>query len=374
MKREFINIKNSFNGYLMSGDSKVLKVKNNIIIKLMNKNKLPLHFRFREKIIDTSIENWLHTRYIDTSRRNFDKISKVLGLSSNDLDNIINFKAFSITDNYWLKKDEEDVSYEELIELSKGNYISDVALNGDDIKFQQINITPELTNIGSFEKCWHYENEVWYLKKKGDIMGCGSNISEVIAYEIAKLVGIKCARYEIVEGGRYVICESIAKTSNLEPWGTISEELDDDYILEFLSDVDKEKYLDMIYLDALIRNIDRHEFNFALETNRNTGEFLGLSKIYDNNLSLVGVEQVSGIKTGLAVTKMNAKILKVYGVKYKKVDIKSLENIIKEICNSLSVEEQYKLEDKLMLDKFDLESYILTQVIKSDEALRKILG
>lgn len=373
MSKEIINNKSTFDGYLMSGSSEVLKIKNNIILEVINEKKLPLHFRFKEKIINTSIENWLHTRYIDTSRRNFHEISKVLELSVDDLVNVIKFRAFSITDNYWLKKVDEHITYEELVELSKDNYLSEVALSGESIEKQEIDMTPELTNIGSFEKCWYYENEKWYLKKKGDSMRCGCNISEVIAYELSKLLDLKCAKYEIVDGGRYVICESIAKTSNLEPWGTISDELDDDYIFEFLSERDKEKYLDMIYLDALIRNIDRHEFNFALETDRVTGAVLGLSKIYDNNLSLVGVEQVSGLKTGLAVTKINAKTLEMYGVKYKKFDIKSLERSIKEVCESLSYDERTKLENKLILDKCNLETYILKQIIESDKLLKEIL-
>lgn len=367
-------IVNKFTGYLMSGNNKVLKVNSNLIMEILDKERLPLHFRFKEKIINTSIENWLTLRYIDTSRYNFRNISKELNLESDDVVNNIKFRAFSITDNYWLREFEEEITYEELVNQCKENYLSEIALNGEGGVVKEIKMTPELTNIGSFEKCWRYENDRWYLIKKGDAMRSGCNLSEVIASEIARLLNIECAKYELLEGGKYVRCESIAIKSNLENWGSISDNLDDDYIIRILEKSEKEKYLNMIYLDALIRNVDRHEFNFGLETDRETGKVLGISKIYDNNLSLVGVEQLGEIETGLSVTKINLKTLIAHNVKYKELNVAEVQKIVQTVCSELSLEERSYLEKKIMLKGKSLEEYIEMQISQSDKLLASSLN
>ena len=52
------------------------------------------------------------------------------------------------------------------------NYFDNLALKGDPDSIERINHpeiltsrSPELTNIGSFEKCWKLENQEWWLYK-----------------------------------------------------------------------------------------------------------------------------------------------------------------------------------------------------------------
>ena len=66
----------------------------------------------------------------------------------------------TITDNYWVKTDEEQDLCWAKVRFSQ-NYFADVALHGSFDSFskqytpEQLRTpTPELTNIGSYEKCW----------------------------------------------------------------------------------------------------------------------------------------------------------------------------------------------------------------------------
>jgi len=57
-----------------------------------------------------------------------------------------------------------------------------------------------------------------------------------------------------------------------------------------------EPYADMLLLDGLISNPDRHEFNFGVIKSTATGEILGLAPNFDHNLAL---GSTSGLSTYL---------------------------------------------------------------------------
>ena len=44
-------------------------------------------------------------------------------------------------------------------------------------------------------------------------------------------------------------------------------------------------YLDILYLDAICFNVDRHTKNYGILTDRDTGEIAGLAPNYDNNMA-----------------------------------------------------------------------------------------
>lgn len=59
--------------------------------------------------------------------------------------------------------------------------------------------------------------------------------------------------------------------------------------LDYISQIDInyiKDFLDMIFLDSLLINPDRHTNNYGFLRDSNTGEFIGLGPIFDNNLAL----------------------------------------------------------------------------------------
>ena len=53
--------------------------------------------------------------------------------------------------------------------------------------------TPELTNTGSFEKCWRYEDGAWWMYKAGTE---AERFSELFVYELCKTLGFPVAEYQ----------------------------------------------------------------------------------------------------------------------------------------------------------------------------------
>ena len=75
--------------------------------------------------------------------------------NSNDVNIVLKVNGATITDNYWVKPvDNIGLTWD------KVNYFSNLALYGNFESFNKIYDkeldynTPELTNIGSYEKCW----------------------------------------------------------------------------------------------------------------------------------------------------------------------------------------------------------------------------
>ena len=67
---------------------------------------------------------------------------------------------------------------------------------------------------------------------------------------------------------------------------------EEDYQINFeaihnLSCKAAKEYVEMIYLDTIVFNVDRHTKNYGLLRNVETGEVIGLAPNFDNNIALI---------------------------------------------------------------------------------------
>ncbi|MEG2934888.1 MAG: hypothetical protein RR844_00185 [Clostridium sp.] len=337
-----------FNGFLMYKDTIVAEIKNAQLKEVYDKNLLPIIMLSESS---GSFEVWLQTRVIDTHRTNSRQVRRRLSVRSEvPQEIVIRARAVSVTDNYWLKWNDEDISYEEVRgKLSDG--LNTVALYGnvDEINFRDDDITPELTNIGSFEKCWKLIDEHWYMIKKGSLK---ENFAEVLVSNIAISLGFKAVKYEALEDGQLVICRDFTDNAQVdfEPMYNFVRdywEIDDSVsIIEKLGFVDE--FLNITFVDALCYNIDRHTFNFGVI--RKDGEILGIAPNFDNNLALSGVLDNRGLKKTWFSTSFTRNtyipILKEYGYKIPKIDLDEVKVIIKNSIESFpKLKEEADFED-----------------------------
>ncbi len=94
-------MKNTINGTLMSRDSTIATISNNIIVP-QRENLLPLYFQQE----GATLNEWLKMRSIDTGRVNSRLIRKSLGLSDASAEELVlSVNAAMITDTYWIKPD-----------------------------------------------------------------------------------------------------------------------------------------------------------------------------------------------------------------------------------------------------------------------------
>ena len=287
-------------GTLMSGNTPVALIESGEISKVIEPSLIPLHFLFAE---DPSMKSWLRQRSLDTSRTNSRFVLRELDSDKADITQIVlSVNAATITDNFWIRENGSEKTYEQT--RFHQDHLAKVALLGSSagIVVPPDHRSPELTNIGTFEKCWHLENDQWWLYKRGDPE---NTFSELAVQSIGRYLNLNMAVYEYVsreEIGNIFDCRAPASIStvktldftggilNFEPAADLGCKKNDavkNYqILKKLSPAAAQEYEKMVLLDALTYNIDRHLYNFGVLRDQATGQVISLAPAYDHNLSL----------------------------------------------------------------------------------------
>lgn len=277
----------NISGYLMSGDCAVAEIHDDVLTVILNQDLLPLYFR-----TNRDLETWVRSRAIDSDRINSRLLKKALQLQNkDDLSVALAVRASCITDNYWIKLTGDSFNYDDI--RFKTDVYSDLALSGDlDVFSQHLNKfsshTPELTNIGSFEKGWKLIDGVWWLNKQGN---SEQIFSELFCEQLGHYLGMNMAVYRLNKG--YIMSKDFTEQkTNFQPAFYLIGDQSENYSLNYhtlfqLSSDYARQYLDILYLDAIVRNPDRHEFNYGVLSSQRTGEVLSLAPNFDNNLALI---------------------------------------------------------------------------------------
>ncbi|MDR0446713.1 MAG: HipA domain-containing protein [Oscillospiraceae bacterium] len=236
---------------------------------------------------------WLRSRAIDGHRTNSRLLKRVLRLEhKDDLTTVLAVNAATITDNFWVRPLSGDSPRYDDIRF-KLNLFDDLALTGDANSFDRPpGRTPELTNTGSFEKCWRLEDGAWMMYKAGRREEL---FSELFAYHIGCLLDIPMARYEA--SGDFIKSRDFTEGARVDfesAAGIIGDEADYIKIYEALRGTGKEagvelaaRYVAMCYFDGLVFNMDRHENNFGVLRSPETGDIISAAPLYDHNISLI---------------------------------------------------------------------------------------
>ena len=274
------------NFYVMSGDEIVGKWENETLI-LVNKALAPMY------LVNTSnVNRWLETRAIDYHRPNSRLLKKALRLTEkDDISTVISVHAATITDNYWIKPLDSTLTYKDV--RFDNDYFAKLALRGDYDSFNKAansarTHTPELTNTGSFEKCWRLIDGEWRMVKTADHK---QQFSEIFICELGKHIGMNMAEY--VRSSKSVMTRDFTGSGkyNFEPAYSFMGE-NEDYIavvnkLREIAPQTIPDYVCMIFMDAIIANPDRHTFNFGLLRDAGAGEIISLAPNFDNNMALI---------------------------------------------------------------------------------------
>lgn len=271
---------------IYSGDT-LAAVWENGTLTVKNEDLLPLYLKHI-----SNADLWLETRAIDSHRANSRLLKKALRLiEKDDLSTVIVANGATITDNYWIRPIGSELTYEDV--RFTDDYFSNLALKGNYNSFNRAansrrSKTPELTNIGSFEKCWKLRGGKWWMYKKAthDEM-----FSELFVCELGKALGLNMAVYERGDGCIKSLDFTDAASVNFEPASAFMGD-NEDY-----SDVVKAlrtlcpdaipDYVRLIFMDTVCANPDRHTNNFGLLRDTKTGKLLGLAPNYDNNMALI---------------------------------------------------------------------------------------
>ena len=318
---------------IMSGDIAVAKWENNELT-VLNDTLLPLFLRRVH-----NVDMWLETRAIDSHRANSRLLKKALRLQEkDDISTVIHVNGATITDNYWIKPFDSTLNYNDV--KFDNDYFSRLALKGTYDSFNRAanskhTKTPELTNIGSFEKCWRLIDGKWWMYK---IANHNEQFSELFTYELGKAIGMNMAIYERGNGCIKSLDFTNGASVNFEPaFAFMGDNEDYEDVVKKLQELCPTAipdYIRMIFLDAVVANPDRHTSNFGLMRDIKTGELLGLAPIFDHNMALISRGYPSRPNKGdLLITLFND--LTYNYPKYKKYIPEINEILVRSIINKL---------------------------------------
>ena len=292
----------------------------------INLNKLPMAIRgyYPEKLgLTLGLSYWISNRIIQGNRKFMKKILKYFNTNSGmSLDILLLNNGASLNDCYWLRLESlkhltwDDVSF------YRRAYNEDVwtlALIGEENNSEAFgflsNTSPELTTGGALAKCWKYDKNL----KNSYLLKCSSSeknrepLSEVIASEILGRLGIKHCNYTFMKIRNHVcskcynftdenlsfvpMCDvvlankirrdEIYTSTQLFNQLKISCKMDD----EFVNDLKN-----ILIVDYLIDNGDRHFRNFGVLIDNRTGEVKSLAPIFDNGMSLLYNMSISDLE------------------------------------------------------------------------------
>ncbi len=271
---------------ILSADT-VVAVWNDGRLTVVDDTLLPLYLK---RI--SNAEMWLESRAIDSHRANSRLLKKALRLAEkDDVSTVVHVNGATITDNYWVRPVGSEFTYADV--KFDNDYFSNLALKGTYDSFNRAanskhSRTPELTNVGSFEKCWKLRDGNWWIYKKANH---NELFSELFVFELGKALGMNMAHYERGQG----IIKSLDFTDsakvNFEPASTfMSDNEDYEDVVAELQKICPEAigdYVRMIFLDTIVANPDRHTNNFGLLRDVDSGEFIGFAPNFDNNMALI---------------------------------------------------------------------------------------
>lgn len=281
-KRKAVRNMQTIMGTLMSEDRPIAKIKNGIIVDT-EESLLPLYLK-RTK----DVKGWVAGRAIDSHRTNSRLLKKALRLrTTDDVQTALAVNAATVTDRYWFRPEGSTATYEDV--RFKENYFDQLALRGDPDSFSRKPFrTPELTNIGSFEKCWKLIDGSWWMYKSGNDQ---EYFSELFICKLGEKLGLNMAHYEM--DGDYIRSKDFTDSAsvNFEPMKSLVD-ADEDYEVCFnaLNEISSElakQYLVLIWMDSICYNMDRHTENFGFLRDVKTGKILSLAPNYDNNIALI---------------------------------------------------------------------------------------
>lgn len=280
---------------ILSGNV-VTAVWQNNTLTVLNPELLPLYLR---RV--SNAELWLETRAIDSHRPNSRLLKKALRLAErDDISTVIHVYGATITDNYWIRPIGSAMTYDDV--RFSDDYFSALALNGTYDSFNRATSsgrskTPELTNIGSFEKCWKLRDGKWWMYKRASH---DEMFSELFVYMLGSALGMNMASYERGDGYIKSLDFTDGASVNFEPASAFMG--DNDEYTDVVAELQKicpqatHDYIRMIFLDTICANPDRHTNNFGLLRDTETGNFIGFAPNFDNNMALIsrGYPSVSG--------------------------------------------------------------------------------
>lgn len=248
----------------------------------------------------SALNRWWLERSIPATRSGLRDALDLMGIAdSKQL--LARCYGLSLSDQYWVKPEDSGLTWEK-INFFENPFSEDIgdALFGkkkhDVFSFN----SPDSTSDGNLKKRWKIINGKRFLLKGGSDPFRQQPFNEVIASEIMTRLGIPHVSYSVtqIDGQPYSLCEDfITPETELVPAARIiqvKKKLNEvsawqHFVdcCEMLGIPNVVSFLDqMVMLDFIIADEDRHYNNFGAVRNAETLDWIGMAPIFDCGSSL----------------------------------------------------------------------------------------
>lgn len=275
----------------------ILNVKNQISIE-----HLPVGVHLKNGVINRSeLNHWWHYRSIPASRAGIDELLRSMNIFT-PKKLMTHCMGLSLSDQYWIKPANSDLRWED-INFFENPFSEDMGnlLFGDIEPDASLNLcSPDNTLDGELRKRWKIIDGKRCLIKAGVEPFYQQPINEVIASNIMQRLDIPHVNYNLIwrKNKPFSVCEDFVTpdTELVSAHRVMEIKFRANHQNEYMhftslceengiSDI-KHSMDQMIVLDYIIANEDRHFNNFGIIRNADTLEWLGAAPVFDSGSSL----------------------------------------------------------------------------------------
>ena len=342
---------------LMHKDTPVAKVNvnNHIILgydEIYNEKEIPLGTKGNGKTQEQILLNhWYKSRSIPNARPNLKNIEEKIGIAKTDM--FYYSSGISITDTYWLKEENDEILWKDINYHDNGfePIFATYYLDGKIKKTNKI-ISPDFTTEGIMEKFWFMSGDKPFLAKMDNKYNNTLSANEIIYFKTAAIAGIDTTPYLFGETKNNKYCACPCFINNADEYYisamqirhtnfSLSGEMLIRFFIEKLGY--EEEMRQMITLDCLFNNKDRHEKNFGIKKTKNGFKFiapfdngfcLGADRILDSKITNNDMKLFNGTRQ---------EILEKYGTSIN-IDRASTLDILKSTYEQFNIpEERYDI-------------------------------
>ena len=262
-----------------------------------------------------SVSRWLRHRTIPKNRAYVHSFLSKCGLNLNRPMSILSVsKGLSLNDCYWVVEEgfEGGFSQYNLYENRFSRALGLIAFTGYGSSVRtSLASCPEFTTNGMLPKCWRRENGVIRLYKGGTSGASNTGnepYSEFYAAQIADALGINAISYGLSkwQGELCSTCELFtSKDYSFMPIGRLVSKGGMKAVREYYESLGEEfinALDDMLVLDAIICNVDRHFGNFGFLVDNRTNKIAAPAPLFDHGNSLFNLAGRDDLASGKALS------------------------------------------------------------------------
>lgn len=272
------------------------------ITNIDNIDKYPLGCKIDNGVPDIDwISDWWQYNSIPVDRNSVKYSLECIGIESVEEFKLLSH-GLSLTNNFWVKDCGENINWEDINYWDNpiSDEIGNALYNHKPLRKNFVfDGSPDASLNGVLKKKCKYNNGNYYLIKGGSVPNNQEPFNEVLASSLFSSINFPCAKYIInPEDNKSCICKFFtSKELELIPiaqiWDSLSRKYNENNELDFFYrlldyynvNINKKYINDMLCIDYIIANTDRHYGNIGILYN-NVTEELCLAPAFDNGTSM----------------------------------------------------------------------------------------